>query len=63
MRLNKALEDKLMDVRLRDKLIADGKVSKSQVEQYLKDLKDNTDNMIYIEKGKKNPKGLDGQKS
>ncbi|HLE11781.1 MAG: hypothetical protein A2504_15215 [Bdellovibrionales bacterium RIFOXYD12_FULL_39_22] len=56
MRLNKALEDKLMDVRLRDKLIADGKISKAQVEQYIKSLKDCSETMTYTDKVKKDSK-------
>lgn len=40
MRLNIALQEKLMDVRLRDKLVADGKISKTEVEEFLKSLPD-----------------------
>lgn len=40
MRLNIALEEKLMDVRLRDKLISDGKITKAQVEEFLNSLPD-----------------------
>lgn len=40
MRLNKALEDKQLDVRLRDKLVTEGKLTKSQVEEYFKSLPD-----------------------
>ena len=40
MRLNKALEDKQLDVRLRDKLITEGKLPKSKVDEYYKSLPD-----------------------
>ena len=42
MRLARALEEKLMDVRLRDKLIAEGKVTKEQVQTYLNSLEDSS---------------------
>lgn len=40
MRLNKALEDKQLDVRLRDKLITEGKLSKTDLEKYYTSLPD-----------------------
>lgn len=40
MRLNIALQEKLMDVRLRDKLVTDGKITKAEVEEFLKSLPD-----------------------
>lgn len=45
MRLSKALNDKVMDVRLRDKLVADGSLSKSEVEKYLNELPDDSVNL------------------
>ncbi len=54
MRLNKALEDKLLDTRLRDKLISEGKVTKAQVKEYLDAMPDEEDNSIYTHE-------LDGQ--
>lgn len=38
MKLKLALDEKLMDIRLRDRLVAEGKVSKAQVDEYLKGL-------------------------
>lgn len=35
MKLKLALEEKELDVRLRDRLVAEGKLSKGQVETYL----------------------------
>jgi hypothetical protein len=44
MRLSRALEEKLLDLRLRDKLVAEGKVTKEEVEKYLKSLPDDQAN-------------------
>lgn len=49
MRLNKALEEKLNDVRLRDKLVADGKLTHAQVQEYLQSLPDDTSNILVEE--------------
>ncbi|MCB9091166.1 MAG: hypothetical protein H6621_11010 [Halobacteriovoraceae bacterium] len=40
MLLKKALEDKLMDYRIRDRLVDDGKITKEDVQKFLDDLKD-----------------------
>jgi len=48
MRLRVALDEKLMDVRLRDKLLAEGKITKQKVDEYLKSLPDESDNMEMI---------------
>lgn len=40
MKLAKALNEKVMDVRLMDRLMAEGKLSKSQVDEYLSKLDD-----------------------
>ena len=47
MRLSRALEEKVMDVRLRDKLVAEGKLTKEQVDKYLASIPDETKNSIY----------------
>lgn len=49
MRLSKALKEKLNDVRLRDKLIAEGKITKQQVDEYMKALPDETDKASWTE--------------
>ena len=49
MRLSRALQEKLMDVRLRDKLIAEGKVTKEEVKKYLDAMADETKNATYTE--------------
>ncbi|EPZ51463.1 hypothetical protein M902_2634 [Bacteriovorax sp. BAL6_X] len=45
MRLSRALQEKILDLRLRDKLIAEGKVTKAQVEEYLNGLADEESNV------------------
>ena len=42
MKLSDALEEKLLDVRMRDKLLEQGKISKKQVDEYLKSLEDSS---------------------
>ena len=49
MRIANALKEKLMDVRLRDKLIAEGKVTKEEVEKYLHELDDQTTKLLYTD--------------
>lgn len=49
MRLARALQEKLMDVRLRDKLIAEGKVTKEEVKKYLESMPDDSKNATYTE--------------
>ena len=49
MRLSRALHEKLMDVRLRDKLIAEGKITKEEVKKYLESLNDDTKNASYTD--------------
>ena len=43
MKLRLALEDKLMDSRLRDRLLAEGKISKKDIEDYLNNLPEEDD--------------------
>lgn len=38
MKLRLALEDKLMDSRIRDRLVAEGKISKKDIDAYLQNL-------------------------
>ena len=49
MRIAQALKEKLMDVRLRDKLIAEGKVTQEDVEKYLHELEDQTTKLLYTD--------------
>lgn len=50
MRLKKALNEKILDVRLRDKLVQEGeKLNTAEVEKYLKQLPDDQANVSYTE--------------
>ena len=52
MRLSNALSEKLMDVRLRDKLLTEGKISNNQVNDYLDKLHDDKSNLSFTEDGR-----------
>jgi hypothetical protein len=45
MELKQALDDKIMDYRLRDRLLGEGKISKEEVAKYMKELPDETVNI------------------
>ena len=47
MRLSKALEEKKLDLRLRDKLLHEGRLNKSEVGDFLESLPDDTANAAY----------------
>lgn len=49
MRLSRALTEKLMDVRLRDKLLAEGKITKEEVKKYLDSMNDEAKNSTYTD--------------
>jgi polyhydroxyalkanoate synthesis regulator phasin len=49
MRLSRALTEKLMDVRLRDKLLAEDKLSKEEVKKFLDSIPDEAKNSSYTE--------------
>jgi hypothetical protein len=49
MKLRLALEEKLMDVRVRDRLLAEGKISKEEVKKYLDTLNDETKNAVPLD--------------
>lgn len=50
MRLSKSLKDKLMDVRVRDKFVSQGKVTQKELDQYLESLKDDAVKATYTGK-------------
>jgi hypothetical protein len=52
MKLRMALEDKQLDLRLRDRLVAEGKLTTAEVETYLKSLNDEEGN--YCQLGSEN---------
>ncbi len=45
MLLNQALAEKLMDQRLRDRLIEEGKITKEEVDKFLASLPDDSENL------------------
>ncbi|MBT3586689.1 MAG: hypothetical protein HN509_17395 [Halobacteriovoraceae bacterium] len=47
MKLGEALQEKLLDVRLRDKLLAEGKVTPKQIEEFLKTIPDDANNAAF----------------
>ena len=49
MRLSRALQEKLMDVRLRDKLLAEGKLTKEEVQKFLAGTADEAKNATYTD--------------
>jgi hypothetical protein len=49
MKLRLALEEKLMDVRVRDRLLAEGKITKEDVKKYLDTLNDETKNAVPLD--------------
>ena len=49
MKLRLALEEKLLDVRVRDRLLAEGKISKEDVKKYLDNLSDEAKNAVPLD--------------
>jgi polyhydroxyalkanoate synthesis regulator phasin len=49
MKLRLALEEKLLDARLRDRLLAEGKITKEDVKKYLDTLPDEAKNAIPLD--------------
>jgi len=49
MKLRKALDEKKLDLRIQDKMLRDGKLSKEQVEESNKNLPDDEKNSKLIE--------------
>lgn len=49
MKLRLALEEKLLDLRVRDRLLAENKISKEEVKKYLDTLPDETKNAVPLD--------------
>jgi hypothetical protein len=49
MKLRQALEEKLHDVRLRDRLLAEGKISKEEVQKLIKQLPDDAATAVSLD--------------
>lgn len=48
MKLAKALDEKMLDVRLVDRLIAEGKLTKDEYDKYLANLNDDANNFEQV---------------
>ncbi len=55
MRLARALNNKKMDLRLRDKLIHEGKITKSQLSEFLTSLPDDQVNATTVDEAQARP--------
>jgi len=49
MKLRLALEEKQLDLRVRDRLLAEGKLSKEEVKKFLETLPDETANAVPLD--------------
>lgn len=52
MKLAKALDEKRLDTRLMDRLVAEGKLTKSEVDTYNTNLPDEEGNYEFVESNK-----------
>lgn len=49
MKLRLALEEKLLDVRVRDRLLAEGKITKEEVKKFLDSISDEAKNAVPLD--------------
>jgi hypothetical protein len=49
MKLRLALEEKLLDVRVRDRLLAEGKITKEEIKKFLDNLPDEGKNAVPLD--------------
>jgi hypothetical protein len=49
MKLRKALDEKMMDLRVRDRLVAEGKLTKEQLDKALKELPDDSARAVSLD--------------
>jgi hypothetical protein len=54
MKLRKALDEKLLDIRLRDRLLAEGKITKEQIEKALAQLPDDANQAVSLDESAQN---------
>jgi polyhydroxyalkanoate synthesis regulator phasin len=54
MKLRLALEEKLLDLRVRDRLVAEGKISKEELKKYMDSLGDESKNAIPLDQDEAN---------
>jgi hypothetical protein len=58
MKLRLALEEKLLDLRVRDRLLAENKISKEDVKKYLDNLADDNKNSVPLDQDEAAAKNL-----
>ena len=59
MKLRLALQEKMLDARLRDRLLAENKISKEEVKKFLEGLPDDAKNSIPLDQSAaEEPKNL-----
>jgi hypothetical protein len=49
MKLRQALEEKQLDLRLRDRLLAENKIAKEDIQKFLKNLPDDTAKAVSLD--------------
>lgn len=49
MKLRLALEEKLLDLRVRDRLVSEGKLAKEDLKKYIETLADDTKNAVPLD--------------
>lgn len=49
MKLRLALEEKLLDIRVRDRLLAEGKITKEEMKKYIDTLPDDAKNSVPLD--------------
>jgi hypothetical protein len=52
MRLKEAIGEKILDLRLRDKLLAEGKITQAEIDKYLEQLPDNAETSEMVDSGR-----------
>ena len=49
MKLRQALEEKQLDLRLRDRLLAEGKIAKEDIQKFIKNLPDDAAKAVSLD--------------
>lgn len=54
MKLRQALEEKQLDLRLRDRLLAEGKIAKEDIQKFIKNLPDDAAKAVSLDQSEEN---------
>jgi len=54
MKLRQALEEKQLDLRLRDRLLAENKIAKEDIQKFLKNLPDEASRAVSLDQSEEN---------